>query len=382
MFSSYTLAREFKAGLDSGKAPRRRQTSKTVAEYYTDWLSSYRGRTWRGVEAQTRSNYEGSFRLHILPLPVARIRLRDLGAPDLRDWFEKLELRGRSPRTIKHAKIALSVMLACAVEDGDIPANPAMGVRYVPSEAVKVRHTKLEPLELTADEVKSILGAMSDVWRAFFFVLAQTGVRISEMLGLTWGHVHLGDDPHIMVEEQVYRGRRKGPKWDSKGKVPLSPTAAAWLAELRPRDADAHAPVFPSAMGTPFSYANVYNRVFRPALIAAGIAVKVGEDEKGKPKYDYRTNGRAFHAFRHACQSYLHAAHRTGAQSAAWLRHKDMPTNWGYTHAVDPGSADIFDDLYLEGARGNVGATGHPQAPATGGPATPAQSASESQSGG
>jgi hypothetical protein len=52
-------------------------------------------------------------------------------------------------------------------------------------------------------------GAMPEQWRAFFFTLAQTGVRVGELLGLTWRHVHLGDDAHILVAEQVHRGERK-----------------------------------------------------------------------------------------------------------------------------------------------------------------------------
>ena len=60
------------------------------------------------------------------------MRIRDVAAPDVRDWLTELERRGCSPTTIRKAKAALAVMLACAVEDGDIAANPAAGVRYVP----------------------------------------------------------------------------------------------------------------------------------------------------------------------------------------------------------------------------------------------------------
>jgi integrase len=42
---------------------------------------------------------------------------------------------------------------------------------------------------------------MPEQWRAFFTVLAQTGVRIGELLGLTWRNVHLGDDPNILIAE-------------------------------------------------------------------------------------------------------------------------------------------------------------------------------------
>jgi hypothetical protein len=51
--------------------------------------------------------------------------MRDLVAPDVRDWLGQLERRGATPSTIRRAKAALSVMLACALEDGDLGSNPA-----------------------------------------------------------------------------------------------------------------------------------------------------------------------------------------------------------------------------------------------------------------
>src|SRR5438309_1218456 len=78
MFATFELAREFKGGLESGKTSRRPLSSKTVAQYYEGWLPNFRGRTSRGLDEETRSEYEASFRLHILPLPIARLRMRDL----------------------------------------------------------------------------------------------------------------------------------------------------------------------------------------------------------------------------------------------------------------------------------------------------------------
>jgi integrase len=159
---------------------------------------------------------------------------------------------------------------------------------------------------------------MPEQWRAFFALLAQSGVRIGELLGLTWQHVHLGDDAHSLVAEQVYKGQRKKLKTDaSMARVPLSPMMAAWLAELRPDSPAPDRPVFASAIGTPLTYSNMYNRVLRPALRDAGIAVNAGIAEK--PKWDYQ--GVAFHAFRKACVSVLLARGKTLKQVQGWLRH-------------------------------------------------------------
>jgi integrase len=343
MFPTLDVAREFKGGLDSGKTTRRPLSSQTVGEYFPTWLETFRGRTSRGLEESSRREYEISGRLHILPLSIARMRMRDLAAPDVRDWLGELERRDCSPTTIRKAKGALAVMLACAVEDGDLAANPAAGVRYVPSDKAKRQHPRRRRRKLTAADVTAILGVMEDRWQLFFLTLTQTGLRVGELLGLTWEHVHLGDDPHILVAEQVYKGRRKQLKTDaSASKVPLSLTVASWLAELRPDGAATDAPVFPSTTGTPLHYHNLYNRVLRPALRASGIAVRTPDG------WDYQ--GVAFHAFRKACGSLLLAQGKNLKQIQGWLRHSQLTTTLNvYIHETDDGlgGADVWDDILV-----------------------------------
>ncbi len=289
--------------------------------------------------------------------------MSDLTAPDLLDWLGQLEHHGASPTTVRKAKAALSVMLACAVQYGDLGSNPASGVRYVPSADAKRQHPKRKRRALTAADVVAILNAMPEQWRAFFTLLAQSGVRIGELCGLTWANVHLGDDPHIMVAEQVYRGQRKKLKTDaSKAPVPLSPTMASWLAEMRP-DCDPDAPVFPSRTGTPLNYNNLYKRVLRPALREAGIAVQAGRGE-----WDYQ--GVGFHAFRKACGSLLFAHGKTLKQVQGWLRHSQLTTTMNvYINQVDDGlgAADVWDDILP--SWGNSGATQQPEAGKNGTPA-------------
>jgi integrase len=200
-FPTLELAREFKGGLDSGKTARRPLSSLTVGRYYEPWLGRYRGRTSRGLEESSRREYETSFRLHILPLSLGRMRMRDVGAPDVRDWLAELERRSCSPTTIRKAKAALAVMLACAVEDGDLASNPVAGVRYVPSDLAKRQHRR-KRRQLTAADVTAVLEAMPEQWRAFFMLLVQTGVRIGELLGLTW----------VAIDALALRGARGLPK--------------------------------------------------------------------------------------------------------------------------------------------------------------------------
>jgi integrase len=360
MFRTLAEAREFKGKADAGqRTPPSRQR---IADYYERWIDNYRGRTRRGLEEASRNEIRNSFERHVLSL-LGRVPLRELSARDIREWMGELERRGASPNVIRKAKAALSVMLATAVEDDDIPANVATGVRYVPSRAAQERHPKRERHKLTGEDVGKILAAMPERWRTFFRLLTQTGVRIGELLALTWGCVDLGDDPCIRIEEQIYDGKRKRLKTDaSTGRVPLASAMARELQTLRSEDADARAPVFPSRTGTPLEYHNVYRRILQPALRQSGLAVKVERD--GKTMWDYR--GIGFHAFRRFAGSALIASGKNPRQVQGWLRHAQLTTTMNaYIHEIDDGlgDADVWDGI---ADWSHPGATVGPQTPPNG----------------
>jgi len=117
LFSTYSEAREFKRGLHG--AAKQQTTKQTVADYFEGWIDSYRGRTKRGLDEETRIEYRRSFEHHVLP-QLGRQRLRDVGSRDISNWFATLENKGVHGPTILKAKRALSVMLATAAQQGDI----------------------------------------------------------------------------------------------------------------------------------------------------------------------------------------------------------------------------------------------------------------------
>jgi hypothetical protein len=92
--------------------------------------------------------------------------------------------------------------------------------------------------------------------------------------------------------------------------------------------------LFPSKVGTPLSYASLYNRVWVPARKAA----KIPAEEVG-----------AFHAFRRTLGSLVHdGGHKTDRQLCDWLGHHDPAfTVREYVGTMDQGIgvADFLDEL-------------------------------------
>lgn len=215
-YATYGEAREAKGQRAGGE--RRPASSIRVDDYFRDWITSYRGRTRRGLEESTRDRYRVLLERHVLPF-MGRSRLRDVGPEDVRAWMGWLERQGATAATVRKARAPLSAMFATALEDGLVRTNPTLGVRYVPSPGHE--DTTRKQRALTAGDVRLILGALPAEWQLFFEMLAHTGLRIGEALGLTWRDVELGDDPRIHVREQIYRGKRKKLKTEaSTGTIP------------------------------------------------------------------------------------------------------------------------------------------------------------------
>lgn len=172
--------------------------------------------------------------------------------------------------------------------------------------------------------------------RLLFAVLAQTGLRVSEALGLEWRDVRFGARPVLAVERQSYRGELSALKTrNSRRTVPLSPGLARALWAVR-GSADPGQAVFRTGTGGRLSDGNVRRRWLHPAAARAGL------------------DGIGFHTFRHTCASLLFEEGRNIKQVSRWLGHADPAfTLRTYVHLMDEGIGDaVFLDVAVPVADG------------------------------
>jgi integrase len=124
-------------------------------------------------------------------------------------------------------------MFESAADDSVVRFNPVRGVRIPPPPDGR-RDSKRKVKSMTRAELALLLGALPEDWRLFFELLAHSGLRISEAIGLRWEHIDLGTRPRLLVRERVYRGERGHTKTDhSVREVPLSAGLAERLRALR-----------------------------------------------------------------------------------------------------------------------------------------------------
>jgi integrase len=243
---------------------------------------------------------------------------------DVRELIAALDDKGLSRAAVVKYLTPVKALLATAWEDGVIERQPAAGLRISDRQLGDGEAQRA----MTAAQWRRLLVALPPRWRSFHRLLLETGVRVSEALGLDWSDVELGSGPRIWVRRQHYRGTTGPLKTRaSRRQVPLS----SGLAELlrASREEAVHDPVFATRAGT-----RHWERNIRRVLASA--AAEEGLEWVG------------FHTFRHTCAAILFASGKTPLQVSRWLGHADPAfTMRAYAHLIDPGlgSAELFNEV-------------------------------------
>ncbi len=347
-FRSLEAAKEAKGKRDTGETQP--VSNKRFDDYAERWLETYKGCTEdEDISPTTRAGYERAIRQHAIP-HFRSMRMKDIYPREVREFIKHMRDGGAKPPSVRNHMVAVKLLFATAHEDGDISSNPTQSLRKRKARSA----TQPKAKAMTRVELRLVLAALPAQWRPFFTFLGQTGLRISEAIGLRWEDVELGSKrPHVKVRRQIYKGvERELKSAKSEREVPLTPGMVASLLELRgKRYGGPHAPVWSTQHGRPLDAHNVRNRVLRP------VATELGLPWVG------------FHTFRHTCATLLFAGGKDVVQVQTWLGHADPAfTLRTYISLKDEGvgSADFLDDA-LDG--GNAVATQHPETAKS--PATP-----------
>ena len=180
----------------SRQAGNRRPTTKAAFdEYVRAWLEAYQGRTTRGLDEGTRDAYRRAIELYAIPF-FAGWRLADIEQKDVRRFVAHLQGLGLAASSVRKYVAALKAMFASAVEDGDLPSgNPALGIRINARRDVHEKDESEPAKAMTREQLARLLAAIPSQWRLLFELLAHTGLRISETLGLDWEDIVLGERP-------------------------------------------------------------------------------------------------------------------------------------------------------------------------------------------
>ena len=243
------------------------------------------------------------------------IDITDLDAPLIGAFLNHLETdRGNSART-RNARLAAihSLFRYCALRH---PQDAAVIQRVLAIPPKRFDRALIT--YLTEEEITALLAAPDrSTWigrrdHALLMLACQTGLRATELTGLTVGDVHLGSGPHVSCLGKG-RKRRITPLTAATGTV-----LHAWLAE---RGGLPNDPLFVTRRGTPLSRDALQRRVARYAAIAAAPCPTL-QEKKVSP-----------HVLRHSAAMRLLSAGIDVSVIALWMGHENIATCQLYIHA-------------------------------------------------
>ena len=175
-----------------------------------DYLSSWLENVVRpNVKRTTFRNYAGAIKARINPY-LGGFYVQELRPRDVDMWLQTLAKNGLSRGTIQQTKTVLSIALKYAVYPAElITVNPTVGLSIPRSAPRKViRRTVVTPEQFAA--IPS-----NNRYYPAIKLLYHTGMRISEVLGLTWEDVDLKTGKIRVVRQRQRRNYFDTPKTDT-----------------------------------------------------------------------------------------------------------------------------------------------------------------------
>ena len=269
----------------------------------------------------TIASHRDTFRLLLgfaqerLKKAPSKLTIEDLDAPFVGSFLEYFEKeRGNTARS-RNVRLAAihSFFRYVALEE---PSCSALAQRIL---AMPNKRFKRKPIEfLTRTETEALLAAPDQsTWggrrdRTLLLLAIQTGLRVSELVGLRCSNIVLGTGAHVRC---TGKGRKERC-------TPLrKETVVALRAWLRHLTGDSSEPLFPNARGGPLSRDGV------EYLLAKHMATAVKQCPALKKK---RVSA---HVLRHttAMDMLEHGVDRSVI--ALWLGHENIETTQVYLHA-------------------------------------------------
>lgn len=203
-------------------------TKMTVGAWADVWEAEYLG----GIKQSTQASYRGHIRNHIKPA-LGHTPLQKLKPHQIQAFYNTLHRGGTSAKTIKNIHGVLHSLLRQAQYLDYIHTNPT-------ERCTLPRIVKKEMKVLDDGAVARFLKAIEgNRFESLFFVDLFTGMRLGEILGLTWDAIDFKSGT-ILVSKQLVRPKGKNaiihldtPKHDKVRKIKPAPVVMDKLKERK-----------------------------------------------------------------------------------------------------------------------------------------------------
>ncbi|MBU2713614.1 site-specific integrase [Zooshikella harenae] len=179
-----------------------------------DLLDGYLQKVDQLKERSTARNYKKSVTGQLLPV-FRDIPVQELQAKHIRDWIYTKSLSCKRKTIVNHL-IPLKQVLKQAVTDRIILRSPLEDIDLDQEIIKEAKESDYECDPFNLQEIEQILSCMKGQVRNIFTTAFFTGMRTSELIGLTWEKVNFREN-YILVDQAKVDGVIKGTKTGKKG---------------------------------------------------------------------------------------------------------------------------------------------------------------------
>ncbi len=295
---------------------------------FVDWAAEWWDTSTAHLKPKTRAHYDSLLRCYIIP-KFGSTPLQGITTPHVKSFVSALGEGGLSASRQRQVYRLLSMILKAAVEAGCIGRSPCIGVKIKPEP-------KREHLILTPQQVTVLAQNTREPYDVLCYLLAFGGPRWGEIAALRRSRCDPLRSRIEIVDSvaeifcQLYLGPTKtyARRWARLPRV-VSDILAHHLAANVPGDPNAL--VFTAPNGGPLRYNNFRNRVWAPALQAAGSALPYGFTP---------------HHLRHTCASLLIRNRASVKAVQQQLGHSSPTVTLNvYAHLFDDDLDNLFEGL-------------------------------------
>ena len=298
----------------------------------------------RGLRATTKQNYTQAYNCYVRNSALGKMPVGEIKFSVLKDFYNGLvHDKHLKISTIKTLAITLNPMFETLVRDDIIRANPTKDVMKSIKQENNYSPTKRH--SMTIDEQEAIIRYMSESpvygrWVNLFVFMLSSGLRVSEVCGLTWSDIDF-ENGTLSVNRELMKRSLNGtygyhvsvPK--TKGSVrtiPLLPDAR--LALTRHKKSMDHIKndfvldglsgfVWLTKDGVPLNHQNV-DGVLNRVVDAYNRDESRNATKEGREPFLVRKI--SAHSLRHTCATRLCEATDNVAFVAAYLGHSNIQT--------------------------------------------------------
>jgi integrase len=289
--------------LNKALSPVEVQTFKQKAKWWEDNKAVF-------FKPATLLTMQGQLQNHVFPA-IGHLPADHVNETVVQELVSKLHKSGLAPKTIANIVGLVKLVLGEKVwRDWQLKLPEKL---------------RQEQSYFTQEQMELIIQKAPERYKALLCVLAGTGCRIGEAVGLHVDDLDLVNNT-ITIRRSVWRGQEQAPKTSNAyRRVHIDPSLSAILQHHL--EGKTSGRVFESRNGTPLDANSISKRILKPLLKKLGI--------EG-----------SFHSFRHGRVSILQQNGVPGDLIREWVGHSTLQMSSNYTH---------FNDSFRQGIVAKLG---------------------------